>query len=28
MEFLQILRSVRVSYADHLRVLKDGPASG
>jgi hypothetical protein len=26
-EFLQILRSVRASYADHLRVLKDGPRS-
>lgn len=28
LEFLQILRSVRASYADHLRVLKRDPASG
>ena len=28
MEFLQILRSVRASYADHLRVLRNDPGSG
>jgi hypothetical protein len=28
MEFLQILRSVRASYADHLRVLRNDAGSG
>jgi hypothetical protein len=28
MEFLQILRSVRASYADHLRVLRNDPGTG